>query len=125
MCLKNKLTWVDDGSGVTEILYRDTDMFTGRRLEGLAVSATPRTAQAPPSTAPRARGPGYKLFLPLTRGRERDLVPSTYQRPAAKTPESVLLSVLLYSKSSSGVAKYFEYTRWSRPSSGTAIQDDH
>jgi hypothetical protein len=27
MCLKNKLTWVDDGSGVTEILYGDADML--------------------------------------------------------------------------------------------------
>jgi hypothetical protein len=87
-------------------------MFTGRPLEGVVVSATPRTAQAPPSTTPRARGPGYKLCLPLTRGRERDLVPSTYQRPAAKRPESVLLSVLLYSKSSSGVVTCFAYARW-------------
>jgi hypothetical protein len=76
----------------------------------LVVSATPRTAQAPPSTAPRARRPGCDVYLPRTRGSARDLA-HLHQRPAVKRPQSILLRVLFSSKSSSGGVTHFEHTR--------------
>jgi hypothetical protein len=89
--------------------------------KALVVAATPRTAQAPPSTAPRARRPGCDVYLPRTRGSARDLA-HLHQRPAVKRPESILLRVLFYSKSSSGGVTHFEHPRWSRR---TAIHHDH